>query len=59
MPKNSPTILIVGHGSVSGKGQLIDYLRYNVLLPVKEGYALDITSYNLKQDLCCAYFFSR
>jgi hypothetical protein len=25
MPKNSPVVLIVGHGSSSGKGALVDY----------------------------------
>lgn len=47
MPKNSPTILIVGHGSVSGKAQVIDSFGYHILLPVKEGSSFDITSYNL------------
>lgn len=47
MPKNSPVVLIVGHGSSSGKGALVDYSNYHLLLAVKEGYMFDVISYNL------------
>ena len=32
MPKNSPVVFIVGHGTTSGKGNIIDYGNYHVIL---------------------------
>jgi len=47
MPKKTPVILLVGHGSVSAKKTVIDVGNYNVILPTKAGDKLCLIAHNM------------